>query len=178
MKLTETSVNSNLQSYLPLDCDDIYQNNNTSSSRVYTIYPGGPTMPLHVHCDMDTDGGRWTVFLRRLDGTENFFRPWDHYKAGFGNVAGEYWLENIFLLSMRKRNELRVGIGDWEGETAFAQYSSFLVDSENTGYKLHLGRFTGGTAGDLLVSVITQDSTPLYHHTYRAHCAKYKEICT
>lgn len=27
-----------------------------------------------------------------MDGTESFFRPWKHYKDGFGNVAGEYWL--------------------------------------------------------------------------------------
>lgn len=32
------------------------------------------------------------VFVRRIDGSESFFRPWKHYKAGFGNVAGEYWL--------------------------------------------------------------------------------------
>lgn len=47
--------------YLPIDCDDIYRHDNTSSSGVYTIYPGGPAAPLRVHCDMDTDGGRWTV---------------------------------------------------------------------------------------------------------------------
>lgn len=32
------------------------------------------------------------VFQRRMDGAESFFRPWKHYKGGFGNVAGEYWL--------------------------------------------------------------------------------------
>lgn len=146
------SVQSNSQSYLPIDCDDIYRRDNTSSSGVYTIYPGGPTTPLHVYCDMDTDGGRWTVFLRRIDGTENFYRPWKHYKSGFGNVAGEYWLglENIFLLTMRKENELRVDMEDWTGGKASAQYSSFSIDTEKAGYQLHLGSFTGGTAGDSL----------------------------
>lgn len=55
------SVRCDSQFHLPIDCDDIYRNDNTSSSGVYTIYPGGPTTPLHVYCDMDTDGGRWTV---------------------------------------------------------------------------------------------------------------------
>ncbi|CAB1344167.1 unnamed protein product [Coregonus sp. 'balchen'] len=105
------------QFYLPQDCDDIYQHDNTKPSGVYTIYPGGPITPLHVYCDMDTDGGRWTVFQRRMDGTENFYRPWAHYKSGFGNVAGEYWLglDNIFLLTMRKKSELRVDMEDFEG---------------------------------------------------------------
>ncbi|KAK5623212.1 hypothetical protein CRENBAI_017790 [Crenichthys baileyi] len=150
--LLAVSVQSNSQDYLPIDCDDIYQHDNKSSSGVYTIYPGGPTTPLHVYCDMETDGGRWTVFLRRIDGTESFFRPWKHYKAGFGNVASEYWLglENILLLMMRKENELRVDMEDWAGAQAFAQYSSISIDSENAGYQLHLGSFTGGTAGDSL----------------------------
>ncbi|XP_037546316.1 microfibril-associated glycoprotein 4 [Nematolebias whitei] len=148
------SVHSNSQFYLPVDCDGIYSHNNSSSSGVYRIYPGGPTTPLHVYCDMDTDGGRWTVFLRRMDGTESFFRPWKHYKSGFGNVAGEYWmgLEHIFLLTQRKENELRVDMQDWEGGAASAEYSSFSIDSENNGYALHLGSFIGGAAGDSLTN--------------------------
>ncbi|XP_068445201.1 microfibril-associated glycoprotein 4-like [Clinocottus analis] len=147
------SVHSDSQFHLPIDCDDIHQHDNTSSSGLYTIYPGGPTTPLKVHCDMDTDGGRWTVFHRRIDGTENFFRPWKHYQTGFGNVAGEYWLglENIFLLTMRKKNELRVDMEDWEGEKTSAQYSSFSIGSEHVGYQLHLGSFAGGKAGDSLM---------------------------
>ena len=27
-----------------------------------------------------------------MDGTVNFYRTWDHYKKGFGNKDGEYWL--------------------------------------------------------------------------------------
>ncbi|KAM9313892.1 microfibril-associated glycoprotein 4-like isoform 1-T1 [Pholidichthys leucotaenia] len=144
-----TSANPYSKSYQSIDCDDIYRHDNTSASGVYTIYPGGPTTPLHVYCDMDTDGGRWTVFLKRIDGSENFFRPWKNYKTGFGNVAGEYWLglENIFLLTMRKENELRVDMEDWEGSQAFAEYSSISVWPEHSGYELHLGSFTGGPAG-------------------------------
>lgn len=49
---------------------------------------------------------------------------------------------------MRKENELRVDMEDWEGQKASAQYSSFFVDSEKAGYQLHLGSFTGGAAGE------------------------------
>ncbi|KAM3864631.1 microfibril-associated glycoprotein 4-like [Diretmus argenteus] len=140
------------QFYLPIDCDDIYGQNRTTPSGVYTIFPGGPTTPLHVYCDMETDGGRWTIIQRRMDGTENFYRPWKHYKGGFGNVAGEYWLglDNIFLLTMRKKSELRVDMEDFEGGKVYAQYSSFSIDPENYGYQLRLGSFINGGAGDSL----------------------------
>ncbi|XP_034006877.1 microfibril-associated glycoprotein 4-like [Trematomus bernacchii] len=140
--------------FLPFDCNDIYCHDNTSLSGVYTIFPGDPDTPLQVYCDMNIDGGRWTVFLKRMDGTENFFRDWGRYKVGFGNLAGEYWLglENILLLTVRKENELRVDMEDWEGGKRYAKYSSFSIDSEVDGYRLHLGKFTGGKAGDSLKS--------------------------
>ncbi|XP_055365143.1 microfibril-associated glycoprotein 4-like isoform X2 [Betta splendens] len=95
----------------------------------------------------------WTeIFHKRVDGTESFYQPWKSYRSGFGNVAGEYWLglENIFLLTIRKKNELRVDMEDWEGGKAFAQYSSFSISPEYLNYQLHLGSFTGGDAGDSL----------------------------
>lgn len=39
------------------------------------------------------------MIQRRIDGTENFYRPWSHYKAGFGKVAGEYWLGEFVFFS-------------------------------------------------------------------------------
>lgn len=52
------------------------------------------------------------------------------------------------LLTLRKNNELRFDMEDWEGGKAHAQYSSFSIGLENTGYQLHLGTFAGGTAGE------------------------------
>ncbi|KAM4524347.1 microfibril-associated glycoprotein 4-like isoform 1-T1 [Odontesthes bonariensis] len=88
-----------------------------------------------------------------MDGSVNFYRPWDQYKTGFGNAAGEYWLglESLFHLTQRKKYELLVDMEDFEGNKAFARYSSFSIDSESDGYRLHVSGFTDGGAGDSLL---------------------------
>ena len=58
---------------------------------------------IQVYCDQTTDGGGWTVFQRRTDGSANFFPDWEHYKLGFGRLQNEFWLgnENIFALTLQ-----------------------------------------------------------------------------
>lgn len=117
----------------------------------YTIYLPD-CRPLTVLCDMDVDGGGWTVFQRRVDGSINFFRDWDSYKRGFGNLGTEFWLGNdyLHLLTANGNQELRVDLRDFQGEASYAKYSSFRVSGEQEKYKLALGQFLEGTAGDSL----------------------------
>ncbi|KAF1385161.1 hypothetical protein PFLUV_G00127800 [Perca fluviatilis] len=138
--------------FLPFDCSDIYRNYNSQPSGVYTIYPIRATSAVQVYCDMNSEGGRWTVMQRRMDGTVNFYRGWDQYKTDFGDPAGEYWLglESVFHLTQRKRYELLVDMEDFEGNKTFARYSSFFIDPEIYGYKLHVSGFIDGGAGDAL----------------------------
>ncbi|KAJ8384659.1 hypothetical protein AAFF_G00199910 [Aldrovandia affinis] len=138
--------------FQPLDCADIY-NDGPQPSDVYRIYPAGPLSPVYVFCDMDTDGGKWTVIQRRMDGTVNFYRGWDQYKSGFGNAAGEYWLglETLHLLTLRKKYELRVDMEDFEGGEVHSQYSSFSVDPERKWYMLHVSGYIDGGAGEKAV---------------------------
>ncbi|TWW82176.1 microfibril-associated glycoprotein 4-like [Takifugu flavidus] len=141
---------------LPTDCSDVYKAG-WGQSGVYAIYPAGPTSPVQVYCDMspdriDTSPEKWTVIQRRQDGTVNFYMKWDHYKRGFGSAAGEYWLglETMHLLTQAKKYELKVDMEDFDGQNVFAHYSSFSVGPEAEGYKLSLGSFVKGAAGDSL----------------------------
>ncbi|KAK2820183.1 hypothetical protein Q5P01_023142 [Channa striata] len=136
---------------LPLDCTELYNQDNSRPSGVYTIFPIGATSAVKVYCDMNAEG-QWTVFQRRMDGSVNFYRPWDQYKTGFGNAAGEYWLglENLFYMTLRKPYELLVDMEDFSGNKSFARYSSFSIDSEFDGYRLNVSGFTDGGAGNSL----------------------------
>ncbi|XP_028594515.2 ficolin-3-like [Podarcis muralis] len=115
----------------------------------YTIYLPG-CWPLRVFCDMDTDGGGWLVFQKRLDGSVDFYRTWNDYKKGFGNQLSEFWLgnENIHLLTREGEHQLRVDLVDFDDRKTFAHYQSFQLRGEEEKYQLVLGQFLSGTAGD------------------------------
>ena len=115
---------------------------------MYTINPDGGK-PIRVLCDMTTDGGGWTVFQRRMDGSVHFYRDWKSYKEGFGSLSGEFWLGNDNLHRLTNANDvmLRVDLEDFEGSITFAEYNTFKVAHEADYYRLTLEEYSG-TAGD------------------------------
>nr|CAD7203950.1 unnamed protein product [Timema douglasi] len=94
-----------------------------------------------------------SVIQNRFEGTVDFYRGWQDYKHGFGNIGGEFWLglEKLHLLTNYKVNELFIELQDFTLEKSHAQYSAFAVGSEIEGYPISvLGKYEG-TAGDSLV---------------------------
>ncbi|XP_008926963.1 angiopoietin-related protein 7 [Manacus vitellinus] len=134
------------------DCSSLYQRNYRISG-VYKLPPdeflGIPD--LEVFCDMETDGGGWTIIQRRKVGLTSFNRDWKQYKEGFGNIRGDFWLgnENIYRLS-RRPTVLRVELEDWEGNTRYAQYQQFTLSNEINSYRLFVGNYSGNTGRDSL----------------------------
>ena len=113
---------------------------------MYKINPDG-LGEFEVFCDQKTAGGGWTVFQKRRDGSVDFFRAWNDYKRGFGNLNGEFWLglDKIHRLTVSGGYKLRVDLEDHQGKTAFAEYSSFEMTSERAKYQLSLGSYSGKT---------------------------------
>ncbi len=109
-----------------------------------------------VYCDMS--GAGWTVIQRRVDGSVDFYRGWDDYVAGFGDPTGNFWagLDNIHELTSGATTELYVSMSTFEGESAWARYSSFSVGDAASGYELTVSGYSG-TAGDSLT----------YHNTMK-----------
>ena len=96
--------------------------------------------------------GGWTVFQRRMDGSENFYRGWADYVSGFGleRLEGEHWLglNHIHCLtSSAPRTELWIDLANFEGNYKYAHYAFFYVDNGSTNYRLSINGYSG-TAGD------------------------------
>ncbi|XP_063792062.1 ficolin-2-like isoform X2 [Pseudophryne corroboree] len=141
----------------------------------YTIYPDGST-PLRVLCDMHTDGGGWMVFQRRYDGSVDFQRDWKSYKMGFGSRLTEFWLgnENLHQITSSGTWELRVDLQNFNYGRSFAKYKSFQIMGEFEKYKLILGSFIGGNAGDSLTyhNGMKFTTTDQDNDVYSGNCAQ------
>ena len=126
---------------------------------MYTIKPDN-LLTFDVFCDQTTEGGGWTVFQKRLDGSVDFYRNWTDYKHGFGDLNGEFWLgmDKIYRLTPCNNSKLRVDLEDFEGNTAYAEYNMFGVMSENDKYKLTLGSYSGKTVSFCLILLLKHRS--------------------
>ena len=100
--------------------------------------------------------GGWTVFQRRRDGSEDFYRNWADYVAGFGNLKREFWLglDHIHCLtSAAPRTELRVDLADFFGNYKYAHYGFFNVNGPSTNYTLDVADYkTTSSTEDRLTS--------------------------
>ncbi|CAD7667896.1 unnamed protein product [Nyctereutes procyonoides] len=140
----------------PRDCLDVLLSGQQEDG-IYSVFPTHYPAGFQVYCDMRTDGGGWTVFQRREDGSVNFFRGWEAYRDGFGKLTGEHWLglRRLHALTTQATYELHVDLEDFDNSTAYARYGSFgvglfSVDPEEDGYPLTVADYSG-TAGDSLL---------------------------
>ncbi|XP_048588394.1 fibrinogen C domain-containing protein 1 isoform X2 [Nematostella vectensis] len=147
-KKDRTAIYANIRE--ARNCLDVLKAGGKSNG-LYTVKPLQGGDAFKVYCDQTTDGGGWTVFQRRQDGSVDFYLGWAYYKRGFGNETGEFWLglDKIHLLTNQTNTTVRVDLMDWAGATRYAVYDHFAVSAENRNYVLTLGSYSG-TAGDSL----------------------------
>ncbi|XP_009073139.1 PREDICTED: fibrinogen gamma chain [Acanthisitta chloris] len=137
------------------DCQDI-ANKGARKSGLFFIKPQRAKQSFLVYCEIDSYGNGWTVFQRRLDGSEDFNKNWIQYREGFGHLSPddttEFWLgnEKIHLITTQSTlpYTLRIELEDWSGKKSTADYAVFKVGSEQDKYRLTYAYFLGGEAGD------------------------------
>lgn len=137
-----------------MDCSMLYaQGHDTSGIYQIGYHPRGYSVvdhePFYAYCDMETDGGGWTVLQNRSDGSTDFNRGWKEYDLGFGHFNGEQWLglEKMYLLTSYAKYEARVDIESTTGDITHAIYESFRVGDELGNHQLTIDGYSG-TAGD------------------------------
>ncbi|XP_053383517.1 fibrinogen-like protein A [Mercenaria mercenaria] len=88
-----------------------------------------------------TNGG-WTLIQNRIDGKVNFYRPWNDYVSGFGDIDGSHWLglEKIHRLT-RDGSQIHFNIENYDGTKDYEQYQVFTVQGAATAYTLNVDAF-------------------------------------
>ena len=135
-----------------LDCYGYYRRGYKDSG-VYIINPINTNLTLQVYCDLEDGDTGWTVIQKRLDGSENFDRPWSDYKKGFGDVSAEYWLGNELIHILTTSNStLKIDMIDINGACLTVVYDRFTIASEDKNYKLSISGFHGNSSDSLSYS--------------------------
>lgn len=106
---------------------------------------------------MTTPHGGWVVIQRRIDATLDFYRTWEEYREGFGDLNGNFWLglaKIHQLAAPGKGTALRIDLKhmDYPGEKRYAKYNIFAISDETDGYRITIGGYSGN-AGDSLTSL-------------------------
>ena len=103
------------------------------------------------------------MFQHRMNGSQNFYLNWDEYENGFGDLNGEFWLGlckiHRLTATTSHTNMLRVDLGDFDANTAYAKYSTFMVGDSVSNYTLTVSGYTGTARDSLAVHNGRQFST-------------------
>ena len=93
------------------------------------------------------------LLIQQNDGSDDFFhRSWAEYKVGFGDPSGNYWLGNDLLheLTVNNRYKLRFDLQSRSNPSNwyYAEYSTFIVESEAGDYRMHVDGYSGNVSYD------------------------------
>lgn len=141
----------NCENYLPnRHCADLHVFHNINVTGVYFIQVGAkygdeqfPGNTTQVYCDMETDGGGWTLMSA---GNQTSKKTFQEYVQGFGNPGAlEVWLglENLYEMTNDTETALRIlinrcGRGNRPPIITFCTYPQFVVSSASEQYAVFI----------------------------------------
>ncbi|XP_049549378.1 fibrinogen-like protein A [Anopheles darlingi] len=121
-------------------------------SGTYLIRLNNDSEPFEVYCEQEKFGGGWIVMQFRFDGSLDFYRGWNEFRDGFGDLNKEFWLglEKVHRITRGRKHELMIELKDFNGTYKYARYDGFEIGSESDQYDLKDFGIYSGTAGDIL----------------------------
>ncbi|XP_049549432.1 angiopoietin-related protein 1-like [Anopheles darlingi] len=158
-------------------CKDVPSN--VSGTYLIGLSNVGVSVPFRVYCEQQAFDGGWIVMQYRYDGSLDFYRGWNEFRDGFGDLNKEFWLglEKVHQITSGRKHELIVELKDFSGIYKYARYDGFEIGSESERYELKdLGKYNG-TAGDVMSNnkgrkFSTKDRD---NDGYGRHCAQHHE---
>ncbi|XP_049307975.1 fibrinogen-like protein 1 isoform X3 [Bactrocera dorsalis] len=141
--------------YIPSNCNEaVNLAGSKAKSGIYKIglpQPQGAVKEFYVYCLLDPLGGEaWTLIQRRQDASIHFYRGWEEYKNGFGNLNTNFFigLDKLHALTESQLHELWIELKDFDGVEKHAMYDSFAITDEDQKYAMNILGTYSGTAGD------------------------------
>jgi len=125
------------------------------------------------------------LIQQNVGGSTPFFnRSWEEFKVGFSDSRGNYWLGNELLhqLTLTNRYKLRFDLQSRANHSNYytAEYSTFLVLSEQTNYTLHVSGYSGNAGRDalslsngMMFTTYDRENDPWTPGSYNNNCAVY-----
>ncbi|KAK3727784.1 hypothetical protein RRG08_017225 [Elysia crispata] len=96
---------------------------------------------------------------RRSTGDVDFYRDWDIYKRGFGNLDTDFWLRNENIHIITSSGEYELSGAQISGSVKFAVYDRFSLAGESDNYRITLGKYSGTAGG---ANADTMDNSLVY----------------
>lgn len=138
------------------DCKDLKDKGGFTKSGLYKINLNDDKGEFVVFCDMNLQGGGWTIIQRRVDNSTSFNRGRKEYSGGFGNFNSNFWLglKKMQRMTDSASHELYIGMESFvtASSLAYAKYSTFSLGTDANDYPLTISGYdTSSTAGNAFV---------------------------
>jgi len=127
----------NRKCLFPKTCREVLIRNKAAPDGPYLIEPRTGKV-MQVYCKQGI-----TLFQKRVDGSTNFFLPWEKYRNGFGNPEQNFWLglENLYsFLNQQSYDVLSYDLqisASFQGQSYSGLYHGFRIGNEGTKYTIN-----------------------------------------